>query len=212
MPEPRQRKPILLFAARVLGWLVPCFLAWYWLAPWLDRPAAWLAQGWLALFDDAILDSVEFEGRLLELVTNIGVQASAGRGVFVVEVNPLLSTYGAPLFAALVLASRGGLARLVLGLAALLPFQGWSVAFDFLAQIVRAGPEMGAASHFAGWRIELIAFAYQLGSLIFPTLAPVALWVALQRRYVGELAGAAPFRAAPATPGTIEVGGPDGAR
>jgi len=185
------RKPILLFAARILAWLVPCLAAWYWLAPWLDRPAAWLAQGLVALHGELVA-SIEIDGRLLDFVTRLAARTASGeRGVVIVEVNPMLSTYGTPFLAALVLASRGGWRKLALGLAALLPFQAWSIAFDFLAQVLRAGPETASQAGLVGWRAELTALAYQLGSLLFPTLAPVAVWVAMQARYVRQLAGTA---------------------
>lgn len=184
------RKAIALFAARVLAWLVPCFAAWYWLAPWLDRPALWLAQGWIGLFREGLLSHVEIDGRLLEFVTSIAVQGTGGEhGVLVVEVNPQLSTYGAPLFAALVLASRGGWRKLVLGLVLLVPFQSWSLGFDFLANLLRSGREVALDAGLLGWRGEVAAFAYQLGSLLFPTFVPVALWVAMQMEYLRELVG-----------------------
>lgn len=185
----RPRKPILLFALRVLAWLAPCLAAWYWLAPWLDRLPVWLAQGLLALYRGGLVAGVEFDGRLLEFVTTIPVRQAGQAGVLVVEVNPLLSTFGAPFLATLVLASRGGWRRLLLGLALLVPFQAWSIAFDFIAQILRTDRELVVQAGLAGWRAEFAALAYQLGSLIFPTLAPVACWVAMQWRYVQELAG-----------------------
>ncbi len=92
----RPRSAVLLFALRVLAWLVPCFGAWYWLAPWFDRPAAWLAQGLLGAFRGGVVDGVEFDGRLLNFVTSLETHEGSRTGVLVVEVNPLLSTYGAP--------------------------------------------------------------------------------------------------------------------
>ena len=190
----QSRKGILLFAARALAWLVPCFAAWYWLAPWLDRPAVWLAEGWIGLFREGLLSRVEVDGRMLNFVTSVVVQAAPGeRGVLVVDVNPQLSTYGAPFLAALVLASRGGWRRLVLGLALLVPFQAWSLGFDFLANLLRVGREVALEAGLLGWRGEFAALAYQLGSLLFPTLVPVALWVAMQGSYVRELAGTPAF-------------------
>jgi hypothetical protein len=174
------------FALRVLAWLGPCLAAWYLLAPWYDRLPAWLAQGVVGLFQGGLVDGIEFEGRSLTFVTSVLVEAQPGRsGALVVEVNPLVSTYGAPLFAALVLASRGGWARLLAGLAILAPFQAWGIAFDFIASVVRGG--LASQAGLARWQAEFAALAYQLGSLLFPTLAPLLAWAALQRETIREL-------------------------
>jgi hypothetical protein len=42
-----------------------------------------------------------------------------------------------------------------------------------------------------GWRREFAALGFQLGSLIFPALVPVAAWAALERRRIADLAGRA---------------------
>jgi hypothetical protein len=68
--------------------------------------------------------------------------------------------------------------------------QAWSIAFDFLAQLVRAGPEAMARANLVGWRAEAVALGYQLGSLIFPAVAPVITWAALRRSFIQELIGA----------------------
>lgn len=189
----RPRSAIFLFAVAVLAWLVPCFALWYGLAPWLDRPAAWLARIVVSFVREGLVSALEFDGRLVDFVTPLEVrQAGNPTGLLVVEVNPLLSTYGAPLFAALVLASRGGWRRFVLGLAILLPFQAWGIAFEFLAQILRTDRAMVEQAGLGGWRAPFIALAYQAGSLIFPTLVPLATWAALERRFIESLVAPRP--------------------
>ena len=109
-------------------------------------------------------------------------------GAVMVEVNPLTYTYGVALFLALMLASRASLLKIVLGAAALLPFQGWGIAFDFLAQVgVRMGPEVAARAGFAPGGTEAIVLGYQLGALIFPSLVPVMAWVACNPAYLKGL-------------------------
>jgi hypothetical protein len=182
----RRPSAVWRFALRVLAWLAPALAAWYLVSPWYDYLPAWLARGIAALFQGGMIDAVEVQGRSLTFVTAFVVQQAGGEsGALLVDVNPLVSTYGAPLFAALVLASRGGWRRLALGLAILLPFQAWGIAFDFIGSIVRGGlaPQAGISRTQA----EVAALAYQLGSLLFPTLVPLLAWAALQRERIVEL-------------------------
>ena len=67
-------------------------------------------------------------------------------------------------------------------LALLLPFQGWGIAFDFLAQVgIKLGPAVAAQAGLGGWRVEAIAIGYQIGTLILPSLVPVVLWAVFNR-------------------------------
>jgi hypothetical protein len=177
------------FALRTLAWLVPCFAAWYALAPWHARPIAWLGARGVDLFTRVSVSSTEFHGALVTFVTTMQVQvAPTQAGVLAPEVNVLVYTYGAAVLAALMLASRAPLARLVAGLLLLAPFQAWGVAFEVIAELaLRTAPEVAAQAGIEGWRREAAALAYQLGSLIFPALVPVMAWAVLQRTYVEAL-------------------------
>jgi len=125
---------------------------------------------------------------VFDVVTGLAMVAPSGEtGVAVVEINPMVSTYGAALFVSLALASGARTRTLVLGLAMLLPFQAWSIAFDFLAQLVRIDPALALQAGLVGWKSEFVAFGYQLGSLICPVLAPVAIWAGLEKRFVDQL-------------------------
>jgi hypothetical protein len=189
MPSPRSE--VWRFAARTLAWLPPVFLAWYLAAPWYDRVPTWLAQGILGLYRGGLVAGVEQDGRMLTFVTSIAAPGTGPQvGVLTVDVNPLLSTYGTALFLGLMLASGGSARRIVAGLAAMLPFQAWGIAFDFIAALIRSG--LAEPAGLAGWRAEFGALAYQLGSIIFPTLVPVVAWAVLQRRFIERLARPSP--------------------
>ena len=91
-------------------------------------------------------------------------------------------------FVALMLAARAPWWKILAGAALLLPFQGWGMAFDFLAQVgVRLGPEVAAQAGLAGWRTEAIALGYQVGALILPSLVPVVLWALFSREFIESL-------------------------
>lgn len=182
------------FVLRTVLWLPPCFAAWYMVASVHAGIAAALARGFIGLFQDGLVAATERAGHGLVFVTTVQVQVAPGQaGVLTVDVNPLVYTYGLALFAALMLASRARLWMLAAGAALLLPFQGWSIAFDLLAQLgTLMGPEIAARAGVAGWRAEAIVLGYQAGSLLFPSLAPVALWVAFRREAIRGLAPAPP--------------------
>jgi hypothetical protein len=180
----RLRDPIWRFALRALAWLAPCFVLWYLAAPWYDRPAGWLARIFIDLWRDGVVDSVEYQARLVTFVTSLEVQSQGGIGRLVLEVNPLLYGFGAPLLAALLLASRAPWTKIALGLVVLIPFQAWGIAFDALTQVLRDAPGLAPRAGLSGLRAEVAALAYQLGSLILPTLVPVVLWVVWQRPFI----------------------------
>lgn len=200
------RNPLALgpFVLRVFLWLPPCFAAWHLGAHWQTEIAAAFARLFIAFFN-ALLVSATENGTELVFVTTLEVQQAGRVGVLSVDVNPLIYTYGLALFLALMLASRASVLRLIAGAAILLPFQGWGIAFDFLAQVgVKLGPEIAMQARLLGAR-EMIALAYQLGNLIFPSLVPVVVWVALERPFVDSLRTGA-HRPADFAPEAIERG------
>ena len=82
------------------------------------------------------------------------------------------------------------------GLLALVPFQAWGICLTWLLQVaVVAGEQTRGQTRFGPWAGNLIAAGYQLGFLILPTLVPVLLWLAADRRVLagamieGALAG-----------------------
>ena len=171
------------FVLRAVLWLPPCFAAWYWIAPFHAVIAANLARWMVERVSGGLIAATEYAGRGIVFVTTIQVPVAPGQaGVLTVDVNPLVYTYGIALFTALSLAAKARWWTLPVGLALLLPFQGWGIAFDLLAQLGGAlGAEVAARAGLAGWRAEAVALGYQAGSLILPSLAPVALWVAFDR-------------------------------
>jgi hypothetical protein len=181
------------FVLRTFLWLPACFAAWYLSAPFHSTVAAGFARFFVALFNAGLISATERQGTELVFVTRLQVpQAAPGQlGVLAVEVDPLLYTYGLAFFLALMLASRARWWKLLAGAAILLPFQGWGIGFDFLAHVgAKMGPEVAAQAGLLAAR-EAIALCYQVGSLLFPSLVPVALFVAFSRSYVGGLAASA---------------------
>ena len=118
--------------------------------------------------------------------------AFAQSGRIPVDVNMLLYAFGLPLYAALVLAAREPKwpRRLILGYAVLMPFVAWGVLADFLKNVaITAGPLVASQTGFLPWQREFIAFAYQFGTLILPTVVPAVVWVLTHRAFLERLRG-----------------------
>ena len=120
--------------------------------------------------------------------------ARVGPGVLddllTVGVDLLLYSFGLPLYAALVLAAKepGWLRRLLVGYAVLMPFVAWSALADFLKNVaITMGPQIASQTGFVAWQREVIAFSYQFGALILPTVVPIVTWVLIHRAFLERL-------------------------
>ena len=187
------------FFATALLWLLVALAVWYALRHWLVLPPAWLAGKAMAAAFPGWVTGVQLDGNTQVLLTTLRVWSADNRvGELAPEVNGLVYAYGAPLLAALLLASRPRRWwwKLPAGLLVLLPFQAWGICFTWLLQVaVVAGEQTRIQTRFGPWEVNLIAAGYQLGFLILPTLVPVLLWLAFDRRVLagamieGALAG-----------------------
>ena len=145
-------------------------------------------------FGDLVRE-VERAGSTLNFVTSLKPGQSAGGGVISVSVDGLLYSFGMPMFAALTLAAREP-ARwriLAIGIAALLPFVTFGAVADLLKNVaITAGPIVASQSGFSAGQREAIAFAYQFGTLILPTVAPAIVWVLSHRAFLERLRAQGP--------------------
>jgi len=188
--------PLAGFVLRVAAWLPITFAVWYLAAPVLVWPVAMLAEILTRVAFGDLVRGVEQSGALLTYVTSLKPASGAGggRAVLSVESNVLLYSFGLPLLVALILAAREPqlLRRIAIGYAVLLPFQTWGTVADFLKNIgILAGPAVSAQTGFNALQREAIAFAYQFGTLILPTVVPAIVWVLMHRRFLESFAGSA---------------------
>ena len=182
------------FVLRVVAWLPLTFAVWYLAAPLLVWPDALLAE----LFTRstfAWVKGVEQAGPLITFITSLKPGDAANpaglKAVLSVESNALLFSFGLPMFAALILAAREPhrLRMLLIGYVVLLPFQTFSIVADFLKNAaILAGPAVAAQTNLSAWQRELIAFCYQFGTLILPTVAPAIVWVLMHRGFLEQIA------------------------
>ena len=188
-PQPRSAT-IAGFTLRTLSFLPLTFVVWYFAAPVLLYPAVLIVRAIAGLALSDIVRGVEQSRAALTFLTTLRPSGAAAGSVLTVDVNLLIYAIGMPLFAALTLAARerAWKRHLAIGYAALLPCVALPALADFLKSVaIAAGPAVAAQTGFVAWQREAIAFAFQFGSLILPTVAPAVLWVALHGRFLAGL-------------------------
>lgn len=178
------------FSASALLWLAFALAIWYPLREWMLLPAGWVAKEVMTAAFPAWVAGAELEGSTQVLLTHLRVWVAGGRvGELSPQAHGLVFAYGAPLLAALLLASRTRRLwwKLPSGLLVLVPFQAWGICFTWLMQVAAlAGNETRDQTGFGPWASNLIAAGYQFGFLILPTLVPVLVWFAFERRVLAQ--------------------------
>lgn len=180
-------RALLPFVAMVLALWAVLLVAWYLAAPAISTPTAWVAARIAEA--PAAIERVRASRSGREVVYEVEPDHETARrnrigrdAVVDVTVNPLKHTFGLPFFLALLLASRprGVAWKAVLGSVALLGLAAVGLACDLLMQVGRMGGFGGEPLFLLGGR-EAIALGYQLGTLMFPTVVPAVLWIAMDR-------------------------------
>ena len=188
------RSPLRAFVIKVFAWLPVAFLVWYFAAPVLLWPAAIVVELVARAGFADLVHGIEHAGATLTFATSLKPgTSSAHSGQITVDVDMLLYAFGLPLYVALVLAARepGWPLRLCVGYAALVPSVAWGVLADFLKNVaITADPLVASQAGFVAWQREMIAFAFQLGSLILPTVVPAVTWVLTHRAFLERLKSA----------------------
>jgi len=184
------------FVLRVVAWLPPAFVVWYLAGPLFAFPIGLLTRGVTRLGFADIVQSVEQQGHLITIISTLkatlATTENPAGGVVSVELNALLYSFGFPMLVALILAARQPhvLRKLVLGYVVLAPFVTWGLVAEFLKRVTfDIAPSAAAQAGFGPLQREAIAFAYQFGALILPTVAPAVFWVLTHRRFLEGFAG-----------------------
>jgi hypothetical protein len=178
------------FVVRVLAWLPAAFAIWYFTAPVLLWPVHLVVEAVCRLGFADLVRAVELSGSMFTFATSLRPGGVGATGTVALEVDGLAYAYGLPLFAALVLAARepGWPRKLAIGYAALIPAMAWGVLAEFLKIVaMTSGPLVASQAGFSALQREAIAFAYQFGALILPTVAPAVAWVLLHRGLLERL-------------------------
>lgn len=180
----------LLIAIVSLLCLMP---VWYYLAPMFAKPVFFMAGDTAsAVFNWALsYERKETTGVLnttLKVVSVQGGQIKSGKLAPIVDYR--LLGYGIVIFWALLLASfpRHWGRKLLIGSVVMLPVQAINVALQWCNDAFnRAGREVFAQTGLPGWVADVVAFLYHFNLFIFTALAPVMLWLLLDREFLAKL-------------------------
>jgi hypothetical protein len=183
------RGAVLAFLGRTLLALPFALALWYFASPWQDALAAHVARPAIAWMSEGTVAAPEMRDRRayfkVRLVAPYAGARTAAPAEAEMDVNVSLYTFGIALFAALSAGAQFSrrAAPVAIGLAVLLVLPAWGVAFDVMKQLATTR-ELAPYLGFSEATRTAIALAFQVGSLLLPTLAPVGLWVALNYRAI----------------------------
>jgi hypothetical protein len=179
-------------------WMLFGFMIWYYLSAFHGMPSRIAADAILgeilgSNFHQIIVNPDQHY--LFQVETTIPFTFSDGTtGALGFIVNPLIFSYGLPLLFGLVMGSDVGWLRkifiLMLGYVTITAVQIWGVVWLSLKMLAfNFGDQAYQVVQNAGISDSAIALSYQLGSLIFPALAPIFVWVLTNRRLVEQFVG-----------------------
>jgi hypothetical protein len=179
-------------------WMLFGFMLWFYLSAFHGAPSRFAAEAILQylLGDDFYNIIVNPEQHFLfQVQTNIMFDFRDGTtDQLGFIVNPLVYTYGLPLLFGLVMGSDTSWLRkivtLLIGYVVITAVQIWGVVWQSLKMLAfNFGHQTHGVIEEAGISDEVIAICYQLGSLILPALAPIFVWVLMNRPLVEQFVG-----------------------
>ena len=180
----------LLVAVASLLCLMP---VWYYLAPQFAAPVFFMAGELMSSVCQWALSYSRQEATGVLKTTLKVVSTHNGQfrtGQLAPAVDYRLLGYGIVILWALLLASfpRGWGRKLLLGSLAMLPIQAINVIVQWCNDALnRAGAEVFAQTGLPGWVADVVAFLYHFNLFIFTALAPVMLWLLLDRAFLANL-------------------------
>jgi hypothetical protein len=195
-PEEELKLSELLILASM--WMLFGFMLWFYLSAFHGAPARMSADAILSylLGNDFSRIVVEPNQHFLFLVeTQIQFTFRDGTtDALGFVVNPLIFSYGLPLLFGLVMGSDVSWVRkaviMLIGYVVITLVQIWGVVFESLKMLAfNFGEQTHAIVNSHGISDSAIALGYQLGTLIFPALAPVFVWVLTNRPLVEQFVG-----------------------
>ena len=186
----RRPSEITRFALKALAWFIFWTVIWYEARYLLILPVHLLSSGVVDYLLPDWAEKVVQHGTILSLNTSLQVDHVAGAGpnqiaLLTPAVNSMIYAYGWPLLMALITAStrQWMIPKRLLATLILLPFEVAGITLDWLKQV---GIEANSLT-LTPLQANLIALGYQMFYLIFPALAPVLIWLSMERKFVASL-------------------------
>ena len=179
-------------------WMLFGFMIWFYLSAFHGAPARMAADAILSHILGSDFNRIIVEPNqhfIFQVETNIpftfrdGTTEALG---FIV--NPLVFSYGLPLLFGLVMGSdvswKRKLVIMLIGYVVITLVQIWGVVWQSLKMLAfNFGEQTHAIVQGHGVSDAAIAMGYQLGTLIFPALAPIFVWVLTNRPLVEQFVG-----------------------
>jgi len=179
-------------------WMLFGFMAWFYLSSFHVVPARLASEailGQLLGEDFRRIVAESSQHFIYQVETNIRFTFPDGTTEALgFLVNPLIFSYGLPLLFGLLMGSNVGwrrkIALLAVGFLVIVVVQIWGVVWQSLKMLAfDFGPQAHVVVQKHGISDTLIALCYQLGTLIFPALAPIFVWVLGNRPLVEHFVG-----------------------
>lgn len=186
---------LLRFALIAAAGIMVLTLAWTRVSPWLSYPVASISHFVLEQAAPLWTRSVHTAPGSIEVDTAVTIKdlQSGREGDVTLEADPGRYAYGLPIFWALLFAAwithrrPGRLGRALLGYLLLLPVQTFSLIMYLWMQLAGAAHYDTHVLFIDPWQLETLIYGYQLGVLVLPTLAPVLIWLLLDRQFFNEV-------------------------
>ena len=189
--------PLWRFAFTAFLGVILITLAWLQVARWVAYPAALMAKAGLEQAAPQWVRVVHAEpGQAVVLDSSVAIataQTGWRQAEITLDAEPGRYAYGLPIFLALMLAAQvlqrkhGRGWRVLAGYALLQPAQAFSLAMHLLMQLLLATGLDARVLKVEQGQMEAIIYGYQLGALVVPTLAPVLVWLWLERHFVNDV-------------------------
>ena len=188
----KRLNPIQRFAVLAFVGIIVLTTVWTKLSPWISYPVAVISKYGMEDLASGWVKQVQIAPGKIEVDTNVGVAnaQTGGRWVEIsIDGDPGRYAYGFPIFLALLLAAwrKGRVWRAIVGYIVLLPFQAFSISTSLLMQMVLATNLDLRLLKISQGQLEGLAYGFQLGSLVLPTLVPFLLWLWLDRQFVNDV-------------------------
>ena len=188
----KRLNPIQRFALLAFVGIIVLTTVWTKLSPWISYPVAVISKEGLQDWASGWVQQVHIAPGKIEVDTSIGIanEKTGGRWAEIsIDGDPGRYAYGFPIFLALLLAAwrKGRAWRAIVGYIVLLPFQAFSISTSLLMQMVLATNLDLRLLKISQGQLEGLAYGFQLGSLVLPTLVPFLLWLWLDRQFVNDV-------------------------
>lgn len=174
------------FIGLVLVLLIPSFVLWMAISPWLAAPGVWLTDLILTVWMPDVVAGVQLKGSQALLMTNYGevdgkiVSATQAGYQMGLPMDVRLLSYSIPFYAALHFATpqNDSLAKFGWGLWMLYPLIVFGLVSVCLKNLMLAvgEPFFGQTATLVP-NEHVIGILYQLSILIIPPVAPILVWV-----------------------------------